>query len=69
MAAADHTEDELRRAWRDCALVGTTFEQAMQHAALALTIRIKADCNRRRQARAVAARQLDRKLAAANDND
>ena len=69
MASADHTEAELRRAWRECAPVGTTYEQAMQHVALALTIRIKADCNRRRQARADEARRKDRKLAAANDND
>jgi len=69
MASADHTEAELRRAWRECALVGTTFEQAMQHVTLALTVRVIADRNRRRQARADAARQLDRKLAAANDND
>lgn len=69
MAGADHTDEELRRAWRECALVGITFERAMQNTALALSIRLKADSNRRRQARAEAARQHDRKLAAANDND
>lgn len=69
MASADHTDAELQRAWRECALVGVTFDRAMQNTALALTIRLKADSNRRRQARADAARQHDRKCAAANDND
>jgi hypothetical protein len=69
MASADHTEAELQRAWRECALVGVTFQQAMANSTLALTIRLKADSNRRRQARAASARQNDRKCAAANDLD
>ncbi|KQW96957.1 hypothetical protein ASC94_09115 [Massilia sp. Root418] len=70
MASKDHTIAELRRAYRDCALVNMTFDQAMNHKTLAIAIRLKADSNRRRAARE-AQKQLrfDAKRAQANDTD
>ncbi|WGG51802.1 hypothetical protein [Rugamonas sp. DEMB1] len=68
MAVADFTTAELQRAYRDCKLLNTTFEQAMGNAAMAIAIRRLADCNRRRLARTPPAR-FDHKRAAANDID
>lgn len=70
MASTDHTTAELRRAYRECALVNMTFEQAMAHKTLAIAIRLKADSNRRRHEReAKQPRRFDAKRAQANDND
>lgn len=65
MASTDHSEAELQRAWRECALVGVTFQQAMSNPAMAITIHRLADIQRRRLAR----QQHDHKRAAANDID
>lgn len=68
MAADNHTDAELRRAWRECALLNTSFEQAMANKALAIAIRLTADSHRRRQLRHAAERQrFDHKRAQAND--
>lgn len=69
MASADHTEAELRRAWRECALLDTSFSEAMGNKALAIAIRLKADSNRRRQQRIASQQQFDHKRAQANDHD
>jgi hypothetical protein len=63
MAGADFTTAELQRAYRDCKLLNTTFEQAMANAAMAIAIRRLAGCNRRRLV------HFDHKRAAANDID
>ena len=67
MASTDHSDFELRRAWRECALVGTTFDQAMAHKSLSIAIRLKADSNRRRDQRLQQSLRFDHKRAQAND--
>ena len=66
-AQVDLTEADLRRAWRECALVNTTFDDSMKHPALAIAIRRVAENWIRRQQRLLEQQQRDCKRAQAND--
>lgn len=61
------TDSDLRRAYRQCALVGTTFEDSMKHPALSIALKRVAESNVRRQQRLVEQQRYDRKRAQAND--
>jgi hypothetical protein len=58
---------ELQRAWRECAVVGKSFKEAMAVPALAIAIRNKAISNRRRHQQLIDQQRFDRKRAQAND--
>ncbi len=61
------TEADLRRAWRECALVNTTFDDSMKNPALAIAIRRVAENGIRRQQRLLEQQKHDHKRAQAND--
>jgi hypothetical protein len=63
----DFTEAELRRAWRECALLNLPFERAMEIPAMAIAIRNMADVIQRRNERLAELQRTDRKRAQAND--
>ena len=69
MASSDHSLVELQRAFAACQITRLTLDQAMQHPALSIAIRLMADCQRRRALRVPPAPRFDAKRAQANDLD
>jgi hypothetical protein len=63
----DLTEADLRRAWRDCKFLNTTYEKSMAHPALSIAIKRTAEGNVRRQQRLAEQQKHDLKRAQAND--
>ena len=61
------TDEDIRRAWRQCRIVNMSYEAAMATPALALTLRRVAESYARRHQRLAAQQQRDLKRAQAND--
>lgn len=61
------TNDDLRKAWRECALINMTFEKALIHPAISVAITRLAESNVRRQMRLAELQKHDHKRAQAND--
>lgn len=61
------SQDDLRRAFRECRLVQHTFESAMEIPSIATAVRRLAEARIRREQRLQELLRSDRKLAQAND--
>lgn len=61
------TDADLRRAWRECALINCPYEKAMQIKPMAIAITRLAEANKRRTERLIEQQSTDRKRAQAHD--